>query len=107
MARLEAPEQRQNHMMQFLAKAVQNPAFLQDLLNHRQAQRISGPDKGMYHNNSPCCCFAQQGLRRCLNTDGTLPFSSVALDTKKAQKELRTPAARVAETATMTHSFAS
>lgn len=37
-------------MMAFLAKAVQNPAFLQELLtNQRHAQRISGPDK------SACC----------------------------------------------------
>lgn len=45
MSRLEATEQRQQQMMAFLAKAVQNPAFLQELLNQRQAQRISGPDK--------------------------------------------------------------
>ena len=45
MSRLESTEQRQQQMMAFLAKAVQNPAFLQELLNQRQAQRISGPDK--------------------------------------------------------------
>lgn len=46
LARLESTEQRQQQMMAFLAKAVQNPAFLQELLtNQRHAQRISGPDK--------------------------------------------------------------
>jgi len=48
MNRLESTEQRQQHMMAFLAKAVQNPAFLQELLNQRQAQRISGPDKSEF-----------------------------------------------------------
>lgn len=50
MSRLEATEQRQQQMMAFLAKAVQNPAFLQELLNQRQAQRISGPDKSKPHS---------------------------------------------------------
>lgn len=44
-SRLEATEQRQQQMTTFLTKAVQNPVFLQQLLNQRQAQRISGPDK--------------------------------------------------------------
>lgn len=40
--------------MAFLAKAVQNPAFLQELLtNQRHAQRISGPDKS-------ACCFPNE-----------------------------------------------
>ena len=49
MSRLESTEQRQQQMMAFLAKAVQNPAFLQELLNQRQAQRISGPDKSKFY----------------------------------------------------------
>ena len=49
LARLESTEQRQQQMMAFLAKAVQNPAFLQELLtNQRHAQRISGPDKSAH-----------------------------------------------------------
>ena len=49
LVRLESTEQRQQQMMAFLAKAVQNPAFLQELLtNQRHAQRISGPDKSAY-----------------------------------------------------------
>lgn len=51
-SRLEATEQRQQQMMTFLTKAVQNPVFLQQLLNQRQAQRISGPDK----SEGPYCC---------------------------------------------------
>lgn len=47
VSRLEATEQRQQQMTNFLAKAVQNPAFLQQLLQQRQTQRISGPDKSM------------------------------------------------------------
>ena len=51
MTRLEATEQRQQQMMNFLSKAVQNPAFLQELLlNQRQTQRISGPDKSECRN---------------------------------------------------------
>ena len=54
LARLESTEQRQQQMMAFLAKAVQNPAFLQELLtNQRHAQRISGPEKS-------ACCFVNQ-----------------------------------------------
>ncbi len=56
MSRLESTEQRQQQMMAFLAKAVQNPAFLQELLNQRQAQRISGPDKSKF----PKATYAKQ-----------------------------------------------
>lgn len=62
LARLESTEQRQQQMMAFLAKAVQNPAFLQELLtNQRHAQRISGPDK------SACCC-QNEHLRLAFDT---------------------------------------
>ncbi len=60
MARLESTEQRQQQMMAFLAKAVQNPAFLQELLNQRQAQRISGPDK-----SEPQVCDAASCMQTC------------------------------------------
>ena len=58
VSRLEATEQRQQQMTNFLAKAVQNPAFLQQLLQQRQTQRISGPDKSrlpqLSHECSAC-----------------------------------------------------
>lgn len=42
-SRLEGTEQRQQQMMAFLAKAVNNPGFLQQLLSARQPQqRLAG-----------------------------------------------------------------
>ena len=40
--RLENTEQRQQHMMSFLAKVVQNPAFLQQVLQTHQPSSITG-----------------------------------------------------------------
>ena len=57
-SRLEATEQRQQQMMNFLTKAVQNPVFLQQLLNQRQAQRISGPDKSKLAFAAECVLLA-------------------------------------------------
>lgn len=37
--RMESTEMRQQQMMAFLARAVNNPAFLQQLLSARQNQR--------------------------------------------------------------------
>ena len=63
LARLESTEQRQQQMMAFLAKAVQNPAFLQELLtNQRHAQRISGPDKSACSFANQCFSFAMSVL---------------------------------------------
>ena len=38
-SRMESTEMRQQQMMAFLARAVNNPAFLQQLLSARQNQR--------------------------------------------------------------------
>lgn len=45
---MESTEMRQQQMMAFLARAVNNPAFLQQLLSARQNQRTLD-DKGMPH----------------------------------------------------------
>ena len=63
LARLESTEQRQQQMMAFLAKAVQNPAFLQELLtNQRHAQRISGPDKSESLSQRAGCAHSSISL---------------------------------------------
>ena len=67
-SRLEATEQRQQQMMNFLTKAVQNPVFLQQLLNQRQAQRISGPDKSKLAVAAECvllACFVLRAAAKC------------------------------------------
>ncbi len=87
MSRLESTEQRQQQMMAFLAKAVQNPAFLQELLNQRQAQRISGPDKSEFlkatdsSNRLAPVVVLQQGLSAmftCSHT-GDIAYSGCIL----------------------------
>ena len=45
---MESTEMRQQQMMAFLARAVNNPAFLQQLLSARQNQRTLD-NKGMPH----------------------------------------------------------
>ena len=48
-SRMESTEMRQQQMMAFLARAVNNPAFLQQLLSARQNQRTldsKGPCAG-------------------------------------------------------------
>ena len=42
--RLEGTEQRQQQMMSFLAKALQNPQFLQQVLQPRAPSRITSGD---------------------------------------------------------------
>lgn len=44
--RMESTEMRQQQIMAFLARAVNNPAFLQQLLSARQSQRTLD-NKGM------------------------------------------------------------
>lgn len=47
--RLEATEMRQHHMMAFLAKAVNNPAFLQHFLSARNTNSRITDSKGKHH----------------------------------------------------------
>lgn len=91
MSRLESTEQRQQQMMAFLAKAVQNPAFLQELLNQRQAQRISGPDKSESLGLVRLSLFFQFIAKRCSSIENAqhvfgrfLLLRSVTWDNKES-----------------------
>ena len=50
--RMESTEIRQQQMMAFLARAVNNPAFLQQLLSARQTQR-SLDNRGAFSGHHP------------------------------------------------------
>ena len=50
--RMESTEMRQQQMMAFLARAVNNPAFLQQLLSARQTQR-SLDNRGAFSGQHP------------------------------------------------------
>jgi hypothetical protein len=52
-SRMESTEMRQQQMMAFLARAVNNPAFLQQLLSARQNQRTLD-SKGAKVDCAPC-----------------------------------------------------
>ena len=80
--RMESTEMRQQQMMAFLARAVNNPAFLQQLLSARQTQRsldnrgaLSGPTTLELCASHHRCHIsdASMGLRAVVSTVHDIP----------------------------------
>ncbi len=60
--RMESTEIRQQQMMAFLARAVNNPAFLQQLLSARQTQR-SLDNRGAFSCLLDFCALLQMSVQ--------------------------------------------